>query len=105
MFQSWSNAFNNKVRLFRGCDLLLRPQRLLFNYVKSNWRLYATAITLTMIANIVQSYYPKIIGNFTDQLQRDQMTRTAIIDYSLFLLGIGLIFGLFAGTGQYMIMW
>ncbi|QYR24021.1 ABC transporter ATP-binding protein/permease [Paenibacillus sp. sptzw28] len=58
-----------------------------------------------MIANIVQSYYPKIIGDFADMFHRDQLTRTAIIDYSLILLGIGLIFGLFAGTGQYMIMW
>ncbi|WP_258881632.1 ABC transporter ATP-binding protein [Paenibacillus sp. sptzw28] len=83
----------------------MKPQRLLFNYVKSNWRLYAAAVTLTMIANIVQSYYPKIIGDFADMFHRDQLTRTAIIDYSLILLGIGLIFGLFAGTGQYMIMW
>jgi ATP-binding cassette subfamily B protein len=58
-----------------------------------------------MIANIVQSYYPKIIGDFADLFHGKQLTKTAIIDYSLILLGIGLIFGLFAGTGQYMIMW
>ncbi|MFC0329172.1 ABC transporter ATP-binding protein [Paenibacillus sepulcri] len=82
----------------------MKPQRLLFNYIRTNWGLYAIAVASIMTGNIIQSFYPKIIGNFTDQLKLGDITRTAIIDYSLLLLGVGLSFGLLAGIGQYMIM-
>ncbi|MFD0712341.1 ABC transporter ATP-binding protein [Paenibacillus sp. GCM10027626] len=82
----------------------MQSQRLLYNYVRKNQFWYLGAVLLTMTANVIQSYFPQVIGRFTDELQREQLTRQAIIDYSVWLLGIGLGFGLLAGVGQYMIM-
>ncbi|WP_274649714.1 ABC transporter ATP-binding protein [Paenibacillus humicola] len=82
----------------------MKPQRLLFHYVKANGHFYALAVILTMIANVAQSYYPKLIGSFTDQLNREQLTKADIVNYSLMLLGVALAFGLLAGIGQYIIM-
>ncbi|MCQ6559829.1 ABC transporter ATP-binding protein [Paenibacillus mendelii] len=82
----------------------MKSQRLLVHYLRTNWHYYAVAVGCTMVANVIQSYYPKLIGNFTDQLKLEQLTRDLIIDYSLLLLGVGLGFGLLAGIGQYLIM-
>lgn len=54
--------------------------------------------------NIIQSFYPRIIGSFADQLKQNGLTESHIIDYSLLLLGVGLAFGVLAGLGQYIVM-
>ncbi len=82
----------------------MSSERLLFDFVRSKWRQFAFAIALIATANIVQSCYPKLLGSFTDQLQRAELTPPVIVDYSLMLLGIGVTFALFGGVGQYIIM-
>jgi ATP-binding cassette subfamily B protein len=82
----------------------LKSQRLLSGYLKSHWHIYAAAVLLISAANIIQSFYPRVLGDFTDELQRGVITKEAVIDYSLMLLGIGIAFGVLGGTGQYGIM-
>ncbi|UVI28521.1 ABC transporter ATP-binding protein [Paenibacillus spongiae] len=82
----------------------MKSQRLLVDYLRANWHFYALAVGSTMVANVIQSYYPRLIGSFTDQLQLEQLTKGLIVDYSLLLLGVGIGFGLLAGVGQYLIM-
>jgi ATP-binding cassette subfamily B protein len=56
------------------------------------------------IANITQSYFPKVLGDFTDHLQQRNITESAIVRYSLLLLFIGVFYGVLFGFGQYMVM-
>jgi ATP-binding cassette subfamily B multidrug efflux pump len=53
----------------------------------------------------VQAYYPKILGDFTDQLKVGGLTKPMIVDYSLLLMGVGIAFAILAGIGQYHIMY
>jgi len=82
----------------------LKSQHLLANYLKSNWYYYLLAVIIIAAANIIQSYYPKVLGIFTDELQHGGFTRALVIRTSLTLLGIGLSFGVLLGVGQYIIM-
>jgi ATP-binding cassette subfamily B multidrug efflux pump len=83
---------------------VLKATRLLTDYVKTNWYIYVLAVCAISLGNIIQSYYPKVLGLFTDNLQQGQLTRPLIISYSLELLAIGVSFGALIGIGQYMIM-
>jgi ATP-binding cassette subfamily B protein len=82
----------------------LKAQRLLTDYMKAHWIVYATAILFMAVSNIIQAYYPRVLGNFTDDLQKAGVTPAVITDYSLLLLGIGLGYGILFGVGQYMVM-
>ncbi|UQZ82163.1 putative multidrug resistance ABC transporter ATP-binding/permease protein YheI [Paenibacillus konkukensis] len=82
----------------------MKDRRLLSDYVKAHWYFYVLALLFISIANITQSYYPKVLGDFTDQLQSDGITVAVIEDYSLMLLAIGLIYGILVGVGQYTVM-
>jgi ATP-binding cassette subfamily B multidrug efflux pump len=82
----------------------LNSQRVLMDYVKAKWYIYALAILFITVANIIQSFYPRLLGTFTDQLQQGQITHPVIIEYSLLLLGVGVSFGVLAGIGQYIII-
>lgn len=82
----------------------MKATRLLTDYVLSKWPIYIVAPLSISCGNIIQSYYPKLLGLFTDQLQQGELTKTLIIDYSLELLGIGVSFGLLTAVGQYLIM-
>ncbi|MEK3910158.1 ABC transporter ATP-binding protein [Paenibacillus sp. FSL H7-0331] len=82
----------------------MKATRLLTDYVLSKWPIYVVAALSISCGNIIQSYYPKLLGLFTDQLQQGELTKTLIIDYSLELLGIGVSFGLLTAIGQYLIM-
>jgi ATP-binding cassette subfamily B multidrug efflux pump len=53
----------------------------------------------------VQAYYPKILGDFTDQLKVGGLTKSMIVDYSLLLMGVGIAFAILAGIGQFHIMY
>ncbi|NOU97246.1 ATP-binding cassette domain-containing protein [Paenibacillus sp. LMG 31456] len=82
----------------------MKAQRLLKDYMKSHWLMYISAISFMAVANIIQSYYPRVLGNFTDHLQATGITQAIIKDYSLILLAIGLGYGILFGVGQYMVM-
>lgn len=77
---------------------------MLKDYLKSKWPFYALAVVLITAANIIQSYYPRLLGEFTDHLQQDRITQERIVEYSLLLLGVGVSFALFGGLGQYIVM-
>lgn len=53
----------------------------------------------------MQAYYPKILGDFTDQLKIGGLTKSMIVDYSLLLMGVGIAFAILAGIGQFHIMY
>jgi ATP-binding cassette, subfamily B, multidrug efflux pump len=85
--------------------LLLKPQRLLVDFVRAKWYIYASGIMFTGSANMIQSYFPHLLGQFTDQLQADALTEPAVINYSVMLLGVGVSYGLLGGIGQFHIMY
>lgn len=82
----------------------MNSQRVLWDYIKAKWYLYALAILFITAANIIQSFYPRLLGSFTDQLQQGQITHPLIIEYSLLLLVVGVSYGVLGGVGQYIIM-
>jgi ATP-binding cassette subfamily B protein len=82
----------------------MRKQRILLDYLFSHWYYYALAICMIAAGNIIQANYPKVLGDFTDQVQKGGITQSAVVDASLLLLAIGLSFGVLVGLGQYTIM-
>jgi len=82
----------------------MQSPRLLLSYLRANWYMYALAIVSIAVANIVQSYYPRVLGEFTDTLKAGGISRAAIVEASLTLLAIGVSFGVLAGLGQWTIM-
>ena len=57
-------------KLVVGSDVVLKSTRLLVDFFKEKWPLYVVAALSISLGNIVQSYYPKLLGMFTDQLQQ-----------------------------------
>ncbi|MFC3804311.1 ABC transporter ATP-binding protein [Cohnella sp. GCM10012308] len=82
----------------------MKPKRMLRDYIKSKWHVYGFAILLIAAGNAIQSYYPKLLGSFTDRLQQGSLSHDTIVDYSLRLLAVGVAFGVLAGAGQYVVM-
>lgn len=82
----------------------LKDIRLLKDYLKAHWYVYLFAVLCISAANITQAYYPKVLGNFTDDLQQSGITASSIRNYSLLLLAIGLTYGILGGIGQYVVM-
>ncbi|CAG7649184.1 putative multidrug resistance ABC transporter ATP-binding/permease protein YheI [Paenibacillus solanacearum] len=82
----------------------LKDPRLLTDYVKAHWYFYLLAVACIALANITQSYYPRVLGNFTDDLQKAGISPSVIKHYTLILLAIGIGYGVLGGFGQYMIM-
>jgi ATP-binding cassette subfamily B protein len=79
----------------------LNKQRLLLRYFRENGWYYAAAALMIAAANVAQAFFPKVLGEFTDQLQQNGLTFAAVRYYSLLLLGIGIGYGLMFGVGQY----
>lgn len=82
----------------------MQSPRLLLGYLREHWHIYLLGILTLTVANVVQSIYPRVLGDFTDTLQAGGITREAIVDSSVKLLVIGLTFGVLVGIGQYTIM-
>ncbi len=83
----------------------LKSTHLLVQFIKAKWYIYTSGILFITVANIVQAYYPKILGNFTDQLKIGELTKPMVVDYSLLLMGVGVTFAILAGIGQFHIMY
>jgi ATP-binding cassette subfamily B multidrug efflux pump len=82
----------------------LKAQRLLADYLKEHWIFYVLAILFMASANIIQAYYPKVLGDFADLLQTGGFTLAVVSKYSFVLLAIGLSYGVLFGVGQYIVM-
>ena len=83
----------------------MKPQRLLVDFVRAKWYIYASGIMFTGSANMIQSYFPHLLGRFTDELQAGALTQPSVINYSVMLLGVGASYGLLGGIGQFHIMY
>lgn len=92
------------VKIVMGSDVVLKPTRLLVDFLVKKWPLYVIAALSISVGNIVHSYYPKLLGMFTDQLQKGGLSKSLIAQYSVQLLVIGVTFGVLCAIGQYMIM-
>ncbi|TBL75304.1 ABC transporter ATP-binding protein [Paenibacillus thalictri] len=79
-------------------------ERLLLGFMRKYWYFYGSAIIALGISNVIQSYYPRVLGQFADQLQTTGITPEAIEHYSLLLLGIGVTYGVMFAVGQYTVM-
>lgn len=82
----------------------MNDRSLLRNYVQSHLPSYIGAILLIIVSNIDQALLPRVVGQFTDELQRQTLTMDKIIHYSLLLLGIAISYNVLFGLGQFMIM-
>ncbi|EGL13062.1 MULTISPECIES: ABC transporter ATP-binding protein [unclassified Paenibacillus] len=76
-------------------------QRLLRNYVKANLGLYSVGVAFIILSNVVQSFFPRVLGEFTDDLQLKVATSHTVASYGMQLLGIGVAYGVLFGIGQY----
>lgn len=79
----------------------MKGRRLLFRHLRRYVLWYGLAFILLASANIAFSFFPGVLGKFTDELQRDGLSRSFIQASSLTLLAIALIYGLLFGLGQY----
>lgn len=67
--------------------------------------MYAASFALHAVASIVYAYFPKILGDFTNQLQVSGFAENAIMRYSLLLLAVGAGHAIIGGFGQYLVMY
>ncbi len=83
----------------------MKSTQLLTEFIKAKWYIYVSGISFIAMANLVQAYFPRLLGNFTDELAQGQLTQPGIIDYSMLLIAVGVTFVLLAGIGQFHIMY
>lgn len=67
--------------------------------------MYLLSIFFHLISNLINVFYPKVLGQFTDKLQTGGLTGKLIVDYSLLLLLIGALHVLFNGLAMYLVMY
>ncbi|MBM6994786.1 ABC transporter ATP-binding protein [Paenibacillus sp. DXFW5] len=79
----------------------MRGKTLLLGHIKSHIPLYLTAVLCLTAANVTYSYFPKVLGDFTDHLQQSGLTRGGVGRYALTLAAIAVVYGLCFGIGQY----
>ena len=85
--------------------LKLKEQSILKPYFKETWRIYLSSVLLHAVASIIFACFPKVLGEFADQLSSGGLISHDIIRYSLLLLLIGAGHVLIGGYGQYLIMY
>lgn len=83
----------------------MKPNGILKPYFKQTWHIYLASISLHAVASIVFAYFPKVLGNFTDQLETGDLVTHDVVRYSLLLLVIGAGYALMGGYGQYLVMY
>ena len=80
----------------------MRGRKLLVEHLKSHLPLYAVGVLSLAAANVIHSFFPRVLGSFTDELQMNGLSERAIVAYSLALLGIGAGYAALFGGGQYL---
>lgn len=91
-----------KIRSRKGCGL--KSERVLRDYIFSKWPVYLIAVLFIATGNVINSFYPRLLGQFTDRLQAEKLTHSLIADYSLLLLAVGVAYGVLGGLGQFVVM-
>lgn len=84
---------------------VLKTTGILRHYFARTWRIYLCSIALHAAASIVYAFFPRVLGEFTDRLQAEDLIRPDVARYSLILLAIGAAYALFGGYGQYLVMY
>ncbi|CAM3493536.1 ABC transporter ATP-binding protein [Marinicrinis lubricantis] len=79
----------------------MKGKKLLRDHIRAHWPYYAVAVTIMAAANIIYAFFPRVLGQFTDELELQGLTEQSVVKYSLLLLAIGVGYGLFFGIGQY----
>lgn len=74
-------------------------------FFRKTWYIYLFSLLFHLISNLINVYFPKVLGQFTDKLQIGELTSDLIVDYSLLLLLIGVLHVLFNGAAMYLVMY
>ncbi|OWR33087.1 ABC transporter [Saccharibacillus sp. O23] len=82
----------------------MKGKELLKDYVTAHIPGYLLAVLLIIVANVVQSALPLVLGHFTDDLRAGSLNYGSVTEFALLLLGIGVTYGLLFGLGQYQVM-
>ncbi|MFB9329178.1 ABC transporter ATP-binding protein [Paenibacillus aurantiacus] len=83
----------------------MRSQRILADFFRQSWPVYVLSITFHLVSNVINVFYPKVLGAFADKLALGELTRDLVVRYSMLLLGIGLGTVVFSGIAMYLIMY
>jgi len=83
----------------------LDSQRILADFFRKTWLYYVLSISLHLIASIVHVNFPRVLGNFTDELKEGVLTLDSVIQYSWILLAIGSGYAIIGGFAQYLVMY
>lgn len=63
------------------------------------------SICCHLAANIIHVNFPRVLGNFTDELKDGLLSVGGVVQYSWTLLGIGVGFAVIGGIGQFLVMY
>ncbi|WP_338554917.1 ABC transporter ATP-binding protein [Paenibacillus sp. KS-LC4] len=83
----------------------MKKERILVDFLKQSWPLYAVAVLLHVASSIIQVFFPQVLGRFTDALQMNGLSSGLIQKYSLLLLAIGASYVVLACAAQFLIMY
>jgi ATP-binding cassette subfamily B multidrug efflux pump len=83
----------------------MKAQRILVDFFRTTWYIYLFSIILHGVANAVYVFFPKVLGDFTDDLKAGGLTQNLVMNYSLLLLAIGVGNALIGGFAQYLVMY
>jgi len=79
----------------------VKAKRLLTDYIRRKWYLYLIAILMMGTAQVIHSFFPIVIGNFTTDLEHHLLDAQGVRRYGLILLAIGIGYVALFGIGQY----
>ncbi|MEF7441313.1 ABC transporter ATP-binding protein [Paenibacillus lautus] len=79
--------------------------RILGDFFRKTWPFYVLSICCHLVANIIHVNFPRVLGNFTDELKDGLLSVGGVVQYSWTLLGIGVGFAVIGGIGQFLIMY
>jgi ATP-binding cassette, subfamily B, multidrug efflux pump len=83
----------------------LDSHRILGDFFRKTWPFYVLSICCHLVANIIHVNFPRVLGNFTDELKDGLLSVDGIVQYSWTLLGIGVGFAVIGGIGQFLVMY
>ncbi len=79
----------------------MKVRSLLSGHIRSHLSFYLIAVLFIASANVIHSFYPSLLGQFTDELEQHGLTKEGVIHYSSWLMAIGVGYGVLFGLGQY----
>lgn len=79
--------------------------RILGDFFRKTWPFYVLSVCCHLVANIIHVNFPRMLGNFTDELKDGLLSVDGIVQYSWTLLGIGVGFAVIGGIGQFLVMY